>query len=34
MDIYEEQPDIHKEAVLREEVNVRKEVERDTVNGT
>jgi uncharacterized protein (TIGR02271 family) len=32
MDIYEEQPDIHKEAVLREEVNVRKEVERDTVN--
>lgn len=32
MDIYEEQPDIRKEAVLREEVNVRKEVKRDTVN--
>lgn len=32
MDIYEEQPDIHKETVLREEVNVRKEVDRDTVN--
>lgn len=32
MDVYEEQPDIRKEAVLREEVNVRKEVERNTVN--
>jgi uncharacterized protein (TIGR02271 family) len=32
MDVYEEQPDIRKEAVLREEVKVRKEVDRDTVN--
>jgi uncharacterized protein (TIGR02271 family) len=32
MDIYEEQPDIRKEAVLREEVNVKKEVKQDTVN--
>jgi uncharacterized protein (TIGR02271 family) len=32
MDVYEEQPDIRKEAVLREEVKIRKEVERDTVN--
>lgn len=31
VEIYEEQADIHKEAVLREEVNIRKEVERDTV---
>ncbi len=31
MEIYEETPDIHKEAVLREEVRIRKEVERDTV---
>jgi uncharacterized protein (TIGR02271 family) len=34
MDLYEEQPDIHKETVLREEVKVRKEVDRDTVNAT
>jgi uncharacterized protein (TIGR02271 family) len=32
MDIYEETPDIRKEAVLREEVSIRKEVEQDTVN--
>jgi uncharacterized protein (TIGR02271 family) len=32
MDIYEEKPDIRKETVLREEVSIRKEVERDTVN--
>ncbi|MBW4623349.1 MAG: DUF2382 domain-containing protein [Cyanosarcina radialis HA8281-LM2] len=32
MNVYEEQPDIRKETVLREEVNVRKEVDRDTVN--
>ncbi|MCU0536334.1 MAG: DUF2382 domain-containing protein [Hydrococcus sp. Prado102] len=32
IDLYEEQPDIHKETVLREEVKVRKEVEQDTVN--
>lgn len=31
MEIYEETPDIHKEAVLREEVRVKKVVERDTV---
>ncbi|WP_242065312.1 YsnF/AvaK domain-containing protein [Trichocoleus sp. FACHB-262] len=31
VEIYEEQADIHKEAVLREEVKIRKEVERDTV---
>jgi len=30
IEIYEETPDIHKEAVLREEV-IRKEVEQDTV---
>lgn len=29
--IYEETHDIHKEAVWREEVRIRKEVERDTV---
>jgi uncharacterized protein (TIGR02271 family) len=34
MDVYEEKPEIRKEAVLREEVNVRKEVERDTVNAS
>jgi uncharacterized protein (TIGR02271 family) len=34
MDVYEEKPEIHKEAVLREEVNVKKEVERDTVNAS
>lgn len=32
MDIYEETPDVRKEAVLREEVKIRKEVEQDTVN--
>jgi len=31
IEIYEETPDIHKEAVLREEVRIRKEVEQDTV---
>ncbi|NDJ19928.1 DUF2382 domain-containing protein [Myxacorys almedinensis] len=31
MDVYEETPDIHKEAFVREEVKVRKEVEQDTV---
>jgi uncharacterized protein (TIGR02271 family) len=31
VEIYEETPDIHKEAVLREEVKVKKVVERDTV---
>jgi uncharacterized protein (TIGR02271 family) len=34
MDVYEEKPEISKEAVLREEVNIRKEVERDTVNAS
>lgn len=32
VEIYEETPDIRKEAVLREEVRIRKEVEQDTVN--
>jgi len=32
MDVYEETPDIHKEAFVREQVNVRKEVDRDTVS--
>jgi uncharacterized protein (TIGR02271 family) len=32
LEIYEETPDIRKEAVVREEVKVRKEVERETVN--
>jgi uncharacterized protein (TIGR02271 family) len=31
MDVYEETPDIHKEAFVREEVKVKKVVERDTV---
>lgn len=31
MEIYEETPEIRKEAFVREEVNIRKEVERDTV---
>jgi uncharacterized protein (TIGR02271 family) len=31
MEIYEETPDIHKEAVVREEIRIRKQVERDTV---
>jgi stress response protein YsnF len=30
MDIYEETPDIYKEAVVREEVRVKKVVEHDT----
>ncbi|HEY9768590.1 MAG TPA: DUF2382 domain-containing protein [Coleofasciculaceae cyanobacterium] len=34
MDVYEEKPEIGKEAVLREEVSVRKEVKRDTVNAS
>lgn len=32
VEVYEETPDIRKEAFVREEVNVRKEVDRDTVN--
>ncbi len=32
METYEETPDIHKEAFVREEVKVRKEVDRETVN--
>lgn len=31
MKVYEEMADIHKEAFIREEVNIRKEVERDTI---
>lgn len=31
MEVYEETPDIHKEAFVREEVKIRKEVDRDTV---
>lgn len=31
VEVYEETPEIHKEAFVREEVRVRKEVERDTV---
>ncbi|NJL83114.1 MAG: DUF2382 domain-containing protein [Chloroflexaceae bacterium] len=34
MDVYEETADIHKEAVVREEVNVRKEVVQDRVETT
>jgi len=34
MEIYEETADIQKEAFVREEVNIRKEVERDTVDAT
>ena len=33
MEVYEETADIHKEAFVREEVNVRKEVVRSTVEG-
>ena len=33
MEVYEETADIHKEAYVREEVNVRKEVVRSTVDG-
>jgi uncharacterized protein (TIGR02271 family) len=32
MEVYEETPDIHKEAFVREEVRVRKEVDREVVN--
>ncbi len=32
MELYEETPDIHKEAFVREEVSIRKEVERETVD--
>ncbi|MDX2096180.1 MAG: DUF2382 domain-containing protein [Leptolyngbyaceae cyanobacterium bins.59] len=32
MEVYEEVPDIHKEAFVREEVNVRKVVDQDTVS--
>lgn len=31
IEVYEEQPDIHKETIVRENVSVRKEVDRDTV---
>ncbi len=31
MEVYEETPDIHKEAFVREEVSIRKEVDRETV---
>ena len=34
VEIYEEQADIHKEAFVREEVNIRKEVVHDTVEAT
>jgi len=34
MEIYEETADIQKKAFVREEVNIRKEVERDTVDAT
>lgn len=32
VEVYEETPDVHKEAVLREEVSLRKEVDRETVD--
>ncbi|MEX0271483.1 DUF2382 domain-containing protein [Leptolyngbyaceae cyanobacterium UHCC 1019] len=32
VEVYEEAPDIHKEAFVREEVNIRKEVDRENVN--
>lgn len=32
VEVYEETPDIHKEAFVREEVNIRKEVTQETVN--
>ena len=32
VEVYEENADIHKEAFVREEVNVRKEIDRETVN--
>jgi uncharacterized protein (TIGR02271 family) len=32
MEVYEDTPDIHKEAFLREEVTIRKEVTQETVN--
>jgi uncharacterized protein (TIGR02271 family) len=34
MEVYEETADIQKQAFVREEVNIRKEVERDTVDAT
>ena len=34
IDIYEETADIHKQPFVREEVNIRKEVDRDTVEAT
>lgn len=34
MEVYEETADIHKQAFVREEVAIRKEVERDTVDAT
>lgn len=32
VEVYEETPDVHKEAVLREEVNLRKEINHETVD--
>ena len=32
MEVYEDTPDIHKEAFLREEVSIRKEVTQETIN--
>jgi uncharacterized protein (TIGR02271 family) len=32
MEVYEETPDIHKEAFVREEVSIRKEIDQETVN--
>ncbi len=34
MEVYEETADIQKKAYVREEVTIRKEVERDTVDAT
>jgi uncharacterized protein (TIGR02271 family) len=31
MEVYEEVPDIHKETIVRENVSIRKEIDRDTV---
>ena len=34
MEVYEETADLKKQAFVREEVNIRKEVERETVEAT
>jgi stress response protein YsnF len=34
MEVYEETADIDKQAFVREEVNIKKEVQRDTVDAT